>query len=234
MKSIVFNGCSLADFRCLADERSSMVHPEIDMQKVEVPGRNGNLYLSNHRYKNLTITYSCMIDKTFYENYAPMMSFLLQDGEYHRLEGNAEKDFFRMARFTKSSNPVVSDYFQRGTFNLTFECKPQKWKKGGERPIDFTRGGVLYNEFLYPAAPILRIYGWGTVRINDYELLLNEDTADPYVDIDCDLRDAFHEKENRNSFLEVKSWPVLDPGENKVLLGEHITKMEITPRWWTI
>ena len=135
MRSIVFNGRSLADFKCLVDERSSLVHPEMDMQKVEVPGRNGDLYLSNHRYKNLTITYSCMIDKTFYENYNPLMSFLLQDGEYHRLEGNAEKEFFRMARFTKSSDPVVGDFFQRGTFKLSFDCKPQKWRKDGEKRL---------------------------------------------------------------------------------------------------
>ena len=106
--------------------------------------------------------------------------------------------------------------------------------KSGEDPFRVQNGSSFYNQYLYPALPILRVYGWGTVRINGYELLLNEDTVDPYVDIDCDLRDAFYGKENRNSFLEVKSWPVLDPGENIVSLGENITKMEITPRWWTI
>lgn len=232
MRSIVFNGRSLADFKCLVDERSSLVHPEMDMQKVEVPGRNGDLYLSNHRYKNLTITYSCMIDKTFYENYNPLMSFLLQDGEYHRLEGNAEKEFFRMARFTKSSDPVVGDFFQRGTFKLSFDCKPQKWRKDGEKPTVFTGNGVLYNGFLYPAKPLIRIYGYGTVKIGSGSITVYDDGE--YVDVDCDIKDASRGPLNMNSAISVGTWPELTGGGNRIEIPSTVSKIEITPRWVTI
>ena len=231
---IIFNGKSFRDFGCHVDELESLSRPEWDTTSVEVPGRNGTVTYSNGRFKNIELSYDCMIDKDFGLNYAGLLAFLQSDSSYHRMEADAEKETFRMARVKNITSLKVDQWFQRATFTVEFDCKPQRFLKSGEDPFRVQNGSSFYNQYLYPALPILRVYGWGTVRINGYELLLNEDTVDPYVDIDCDLRDAFYGKENRNSFLEVKSWPVLDPGENIVSLGENITKMEITPRWWTI
>lgn len=231
---IIFNGKSFRDFGCHVDELESLTRPEWDTTSVEVPGRNGTVTYSNGRFKNIELPYDCMIDKDFSTNYAGLLAFLQRDSSYHRLEADAEKETFRMARVKSITSPKVGAWFRRATFTVKFDCKPQRFLKSGEDPFQVQNGSSFYNPYHYQALPILRIYGWGTIKINEYELLLNESKADPYVDIDCDLKDAFYGAENRNSFLEVKSWPVLDPGENKVLLGEHITKMEITPRWWTI
>lgn len=231
---IVFNGKSLSDFACHVDELDSLVRPDLDVSKIEIPGRNGDLTFSNGRFKNVTLSYDCMIAKDFTANYAALLSFLKQDSNYHKLEADAEKDTFRLAIINDVSDPKIGAWFQRGTFTLKFDCKPQRFLKSGNNPFEVKNGATFYNPYFFPALPILRVYGWGTIKVNNYQLLLNQDTTTPYIDIDCDLKDAYYGSLNRNSFLEVADWPVLDPGDNTVTFGSNIEKVEITPRWWTI
>ena len=60
--------------------------------------------------------------------------------------------------------------------------------------------------------------------------------ADGYTDIDCDLEDAYKGSANKNGCLQLYSgeFPTLAPGENGITLGTGITKVEITPRWWSL
>lgn len=231
---IVFNGKSLSDFGCHVDELKSLDRPEWDVSKVEVPGRNGELTFSNNRFKNITLEYDCMIEKDFNANYRALMAFLMQDSNYHRMEADAEKDTFRLARVNTPPEPDVSPWFQRATFKLSFDCKPQRFLKSGEDSFEVSNGSSFFNPYLYAALPILRVYGWGTVKINSYSILVQKDDTSDYIDIDCDLKDAYYGANNRNTFIEVTDWIKLDPGENTVTLGDNITKLEITPRWWTI
>lgn len=231
---IVYNGKSLTDFACHVDELDSLVRPDWDTTKIEIPGRNGDLTLSNGRFKNVTLSYDCMIAKDFLSNYASLLAFLKQDANYHKLETDSEKDTFRMATVADISDPKIGAWFQRGTFTLKFDCKPQRFLKSGNDSFEIKNGSSFFNQYLFPTFPILRVYGWGTIKINNYQLLLNKDTTTPYIDIDCDLKDAYYGSLNRNSFLEITSWPMLDPGNNVVELGDNIEKVEITPRWWTI
>lgn len=231
---IVFNGKSLTDFGCCADELDSLKRPEWDVTKQEIPGRSGALTFSNGRFKNITLSYDCMVWKNALKNYEGLLAFLAQDSSYHRLEAEAEKETFRMARFESVTGQKPSAYFSRIAFTLNFDCKPQRFLKSGEETLEAQNGSSFYNPTLYAAKPLLRVYGWGTVGINGRRLLLNQDETAPYTDIDCDLKDAFYGANNRNSFLEVTDWPELNPGENVVELGQNIKKIEITPRWWTI
>lgn len=232
--SIYFNGRNLRDFGCLSDELDSLVRPEPDITTVKVPGKNGTVTFSNGRFENVNIKFDCIIPHDFYTNYAALMAFLRKDADYHHLDGNAEKDFFRTGRFKSVSAPKISEWFQRGTFTLTFDCKPQRWAKDGQDWMMAASGAKIYNRFLFPALPLLRVYGWGTVEIQGRKILINEDDTTPYIDIDCDLKDAYYGSYNRNSFIEVTDWPQLDPGENTVTLGDKVTKLEMIPRFWTI
>ena len=57
-----------------------------------------------------------------------------------------------------------------------------------------------------------------------------------YIDLDCELEDAFRDTENLNSCLELESndFPVLPPGNTSITFGTGITKVELIPRWWCL
>ena len=83
---IIFNGKSFRDFGCHVDELESLSRPEWDTTSVEVPGRNGTVTYSNGRFKNIELSYDCMIDKDFGLNYAGLLAFLQSDSSHHKPE----------------------------------------------------------------------------------------------------------------------------------------------------
>ena len=122
-----------------------------------------------------------------------------------------------------------TEIFREGEFDLAFDCKPERFLKSGEQPIEFTADGALFNQTLQDAKPMLRVYG--DIGIGSRTMTIS-DTTD-YTDIDCESMDAYYEAENRNSNIS-GDFPILEPGENGVTLGSGITKLIITPRWWIL
>ena len=54
--------------------------------------------------------------------------------------------------------------------------------------------------------------------------------------IDCESGYAYSGANNYNRYVSVSSidFPTLAPGSNNITLGTGITKVIITPRWWTV
>lgn len=230
---INFNGKNLIDFGCHTDELDSLTRPQRDTSSVEIPGRNGTLTFSNNRFKNVTLSFNCMIDKDFERNYAALMAFLLQDDEYHRLEGYAEKETYRMAKLSSAPKTDTSAWFQRATFTLDFDCKPQRFLKSGKEVKTFTAAGTLKNPTLFTALPLIRAYGTGNFSVGGITVKIT--SADSYTDIDCDMQEAYKGTTNCNGNITLTDgeFPSLKEDVNEITMT-GITKLEITPRWWTI
>ena len=91
----------------------------------------------------------------------------------------------------------------------------------------------MENPTRFPAKPLIRVYGTGTVTINDIVITVSDVTS--YVDIDCELMDCYEGSTNRNDDVAFSTYdfPVLMPGVNPVsFVGP--SSVEITPRWWRV
>ena len=62
---IVFNGKMLSDFDVFYDGTESFGIPEKDISFYSVPGKNGDLIISNGRYKNKTVPFFCFIKNCY-------------------------------------------------------------------------------------------------------------------------------------------------------------------------
>ena len=230
----IYNGKNSRDLGLVLSGEDVWKTAVPDLEFTSIPGHNGDLLISNNRYKNVDITYHVGVKRGFPLKYADLLNFLLADPGYHRLEDSYHPEYFRIGVFAADVNPQPGALNHSGTFDLTFNCKPQKFLKQGERIITLTESGSVYNPTLFTAQPLIRVYGTGEVTIGQNSFQLTENNE--FCDIDCDLQDAYHGPENRNGtlVLTVGDFPVLKPGENIVVLGTGITKVEITPRWWCL
>ena len=106
--------------------------------------------------------------------------------------------------------------------------------KSGETLVTVTASRNITNPTLYNAKPLIRAYGSGRVTIGSYGFSITN--SGPYTDIDCDLMNAYNATDNLNRYLTVDNnlFPEFVPGTNRITLGSGITKLEITPRWWTL
>lgn len=115
---------------------------------------------------------------------------------------------------------------------------PDEWGKlttpSGTVSVFSEAQNVLTNPTPFPSNPLIRVYGTGTVTINDITVTIS--TVDEYVDIDCDMMDCFEGDTNRNGDVSFSSYdfPTLQPGENTINYTGSITGVEITPRWWRL
>lgn len=234
MKQLIFNGKSTKDFGVWISGGGTWSSPERDVEHIEVPGRNGDLTIDNGRFKNVVVSYESFIPRTFDESFDSFRAFLFASPGYHRLEDDYHPDEFRMAEYFNAIEPEVGTLNRSGKFTLEFNCKPQRFLKNGETVVEFSANGQIMNPTLYASKPLLRVYGTGTVGIGGQTVQIT--SANVYTDIDCDIKDAFKGSTNCNGNIVLASgdFPVLNPGTNGITLGSGITKIEITPRWYTI
>lgn len=230
----VFDGKSSLDFGVRITGDGIYDSPKRDYEIQSVPGRSGDLVFDNHRFENVKLTYQAGIVKNFRDNVAVLRSFLLTRTGYKRLEDTYHPDEFRLAMF---EGPLEVEGIRdiAGKFNLEFNCKPQRFLKSGENTYAYTAGSSIKNNTLFPAKPMIRIFGNGTVSIGSKTIEVT-DNSYPYLDVDCENMDAFYGQTNCNDKITLTSgdFPELFPGDNGITLGSGITRVELIPRWWII
>lgn len=233
LHDVIFDGVDLSDYCAMVIAGNAYDAPERVYNMVSVPGRNGDLLIDRGRYANIMLDYTVIIRRDVPDMAARLRSFLLTRIGYKRLEDSVHPDEFYSAvyRGGLESNLGTLD---AARYKLTFERKPQRWLKSGEAARSFTAAGVLVNPEETEAKPLIRVYGNGTVTVGGTSCTVASNPG--YVDIDCELQDAFMGAVNCNNKLTLPGgeFPVLGPGENAVALGYGITRVEITPRWWRL
>lgn len=235
MKNYInFAGTDSTEFNIGISGSGTFDAPERDVTQISVPGRSGDLLLDNNRFKNITLTYPAFISKDFSKNFDAFKAFMLSNVGYQVLEDTYHPDIFRMAEFRGPLNPDVKVLNIAGEFDLIFNCKPQRWLKEGQKGITFTEAATIINPCLFSSKPLVRVYGTGELAIGSNTIEIT--SVDEYVDIDCELQDAFKGTTNCNSDIELTSGSFfeLSPGENGISFDDSITSIVITPRWWTI
>lgn len=236
---IVFDGQNLADFGLHVSGAGTYGSPERDVDEEEVPGRNGSLIFDNGRYKNAEVTYQASILGESEDDYTrkiqELRSFLGSRKGYKRLEDTYRDGEYRLAAFIDGLEPDDEVLLQGSEFEITFNCKPQRYLKSGEHVLTFTSSSAVYNPTYFNSLPMIRIYGSGTVKIGAYIINVTKPSTVSYVDIDSEMMDCYSDSLNCNDCVTLTNneFPMLIPGKNSITLSE-VTKVEITPRWYVL
>ena len=234
MHTFIYNGKKSQDYNLILSGEDTWKKTMPDVERMQIPGRNGDLLLSNHRYSNVELTYHVGIKRNFNQNFTAFMNFLLREPGYHRLEDSYHPEYYRMAVLDKEISPKMAFQNYSGSFDLVFACMPQQYLKSGERLQVLTGSGTVFNPTMYDAKPLLRIYGQGRLTIGEEQVTITEN--DSFIDLDCELEDAFRDTVNLNGCLELSTgdFPILPPGSTSITFGSGITKVELIPRWWCL
>lgn len=221
------------------DSSLSFNKPTKNVRTFTVPGRSGDLIIDDGTWSNVMIEYPCYANEhqgvAFPEILNRIIRQLAPLTGYQRIEADYDPEHYRVGRviIPEAPNPVRLNL--DGFFTLSFDCKPQRYLTAGEVQADFTSDSRIYNPTAYPARPLIRIYGTGTATVGNTQITLTDNTGN-YTDIDCEMMDCYRGAANRNQYVSFtgNDFPTLEPGDNQILLGSGITKIEITPRWWEL
>lgn len=177
-KGFNFDGESSKTFDLFITGGAIFGAPERDVELIEVPGRNGAFIQDLGRFKNVTVTYKCALTSTkeheFVDAMRKVREWLGSKKGYCRLWDDFNPGEYRMAMF-KGYIEVTNEAPVVGRFDLSFECKPQRFLLNGDNPVAVSDGGSIFNPTLFESHPLLKVQGYGTIGINGEEIVLHNE-----------------------------------------------------------
>ena len=230
---ITYDGQDLRNFGLYISGVNVFNAPERAYDEITIPGRNGLLLGSERRLENIPVVYPSFIYTNFKTNVSNLRSFLLSKIGYKKLIDTYHPDEFRLGFYVGGLEAEMTSKLDAGQFDLTFNCKPQRYLISGETPVTLNASGTVTNPTLFDAQPLIRVYGTGGITVNGVTITISE--ADGYTDIDCEIMEAYKGSTLKNYAISLNSvnFPVLSPGNNTITF-DGVTSATITPRWWTI
>ena len=250
---IIYNGKNLNEFGISAIGRGTYGAPARDIEQIHIPGLNGDVLFDSGGYENIQVDYpDCCIEEDFPKNFAALRYFLLSNPGYHRLEDSYATEEFRMAEFRGPLSPDVHTGRgnRSGTFTLSFNCKPQRYLKEGEREIEIQDWATIKNEWM-PSYPVFRIKpgangtcyihfdnetGAGSIHVKDSTGLANM-----VYEIDMITGVALRYDESGNGDKDKAASSVsgdiftIQPGEHTWRIsGSGSPQAWVKPMWWRI
>lgn len=234
---IFWAGQSSDDLRVRVEHYPALPRPARKMSRVSVPGRNGDLIFDEGAYENYTQPYDIYLSAERSRLPGParaVAAWLLAPVGYQRLEDSYEPDFYRLASFDGPLDLAnILNRFGRAT--IEFNCKPQRYFKGGERPVELTAPGTpLHNPYAFSALPKITVYGNGPGNLQVGSTTVQIRALDGSLTLDSEIQDAYKGTQNKNNAIFAPEFPKLAPGDNAVSWTGGIERVEIVPRWWTI
>lgn len=228
--NISLAGKSLRDFGvkyALLKNRYAQPEPAVDSQHIA--GRNGDVLFYTGEFQNVDLNYLCICEGDFDTNFSGLKSWLYSHRGYMRLEDDSDPDIYRLGAVLNET--TISDH--RDCFELTINCRPQKFLRTGEIPVRFSQSGNLFNPTEYAAMPLLKITGTGRIVIGSTAIDIVKNTS--YMMMDCEIMDCYRGAENLNSDVELATGDffTLESGTNQITLASGMT-VEVTPRFWRL
>lgn len=231
--------------------------PEPDYESISIPGRSGDLHIWNNRWKNKRITYHCVCRANAQTVIPAILAQLLAQRGYQRIEDTFHTEYYKMGEYVGATAPVYKVGKDAARFDLTFDCKPQKWLKSGDNEQTLSSGVILTNPTGFPAYPLFKIQGYGGIRFRTNYISTTKYTsigeikvtdagiaigATNYLVFDCDINDAYDSVSNANynnyAYFD-RYWVEdnrahLSAGKTRLYMDSSTMTVIMIPRWWTL
>lgn len=239
-KAFRFAGQSSDAFGLIVSGPKVYDAPGRSVDRLAVPGRNGDLLLDNGRYDNITLAYTVGIPENVVGGSFALREWLCSKAGYERLEDDYHPDYFRLARYAGPMEFSLSDLHRAGEVTLYFDCKPQRFYKHGEAVQSFfVSGQTIVGWAPFPAAPLITVYGSGAGSVTVGGRRIDIRSMEGTLVVDCELMDAYRQEAdgsitNCNGDIACDRFPVLEFGEYTVDFDGGVTGVGIVPRYWTL
>ena len=233
LKAFYFNEISSRSFRLVIESKNILGSPEPDLQEYQIPGRDGSVFISNKRRRNVEVSYDTFLRVSHMEDLQPYVTgikgWLLADpGAYFRLEDDYDLAHYRMAAY----------------------LLPYRYLKTGEQSIPAESGTVsAYNPTAFEAFPKLGFvlgfqFSGGPITFQvvssagEYTGTLRGIPAkyaglQVVVDSDSKTVGVLMPDFTVIPTAQLESFPVFRPGENQVSVtgGSRVSLAYAVPMW---
>lgn len=244
MHNFYFNGKRSSDFGLRIKNALIIPSSERDYEIQEVPGADGDIYVSKNRLKSSDFVFSCRMQRkvrcnelTLFEMRDAITSWLMADEKMHDLVFDGDPNYiYRALHIGGEDLQRITSW--AGDIDIAFRIYPWKYHVSGKQEITAIDGEItLINQFAFSSLPLIKVQGTGDADItftngNDVQTLslVNLD-PDEEITIDCGTEESYSGSDNRSYRVESYPFPELKPGQTVIEAESNISSLKITPRW---
>lgn len=189
----IFDGENSRDYGVYITDVEVFGAPKRKVQMISIPGRNGDYALDEGSFENITVKYECALgagtESDFNGGISDFRNWLASKVGYKTLSDEINTGEFRKGVFLDGMDvPTLNK--KTGTFDVLFNCKPQRFLDSGETPVTMTNGGTITNPTLFESSPLLQVDGYGKININSDALTVyNIELGDISLPWECTIND---------------------------------------------
>lgn len=247
-----FNEIPSLEYNLVIESKSILNAPEPDLQSYQIPGRDGNLYISNNRWNGVQVSYDTFLrvhNQDDIQAYlASVKNWLLaQPGEYLRLEDTYDLEHYRLGTYVTRLE-VENSWRWCTRQTVQFECLPYRYLRTGDISTISSQPITVYNPTGFNALPEITLY-FGA-RLNDsFTIEIQDEDGEAYYQQTLtgvpaslayltlvinsqtqEMRDMYG---NLVPTADIDLFPYLKPGTSvvNVTANNATNTFAITPHW---
>ena len=221
-----FKGKDSKDFGVLIYGAPQRTKPERRVERITIPGRNGELTQDEDTYEPYTISMQCSTRGS--DRLDEIVTWLNGAGE---LILATEPDKVYKA-FIYNKIAISDVIYLYNSFLIQFRVHPFKYSVNAYGDtLELTTATKVRNSGSIYSEPIITVYGSGdiTLTINEKDFPLY--SVDGSITIDSEMMEVFKGNTNQNSKYGAVEFPRLEVGENNISWTGNVEKIEIHPKW---
>lgn len=221
-----FKGKDSRDFGVLIYGAPQRTKPERRVERITIPGRNGELTQDEDTYEPYTISMQCSTRGS--DRLDEIVTWLNGAGEL--ILATEPDKVYKASIYNKIA---ISDViYLYNSFLIQFRVHPFKYSVNAYGDtLELTTATKVRNSGSIYSEPIITVYGSGdiTLTINDKNFPLY--SVDGSITIDSEMMEVFKGNTNQNSKYGAVEFPRLEVGENEISWTGNVEKVEIHPKW---
>jgi len=233
--------------------------PELRVEKVVVPGRSGDLTLTDNDYegevKSVEFDY-------FNDYFDDIKTWLNGTGEV--IFSNEPDRYYKARIINKIALDQVLKKFHSGI--VQFDCQPFGYDLNNSPIMKITENNVIRNsKVIHPlstynytsgnliepnklatinesnsmeitnyrtkeSTPVITIWGYGSIDLNINDNIINLTNVANHIIIDSQIMDCYRDGQLMNNYMKGE-FPIFKVGINKISWMGDIQRIEIKPNW---
>lgn len=237
MNYFEYLGKKSTDFGLRIEEGISFDSPELDLEFVEIKGRDGDVPIDNERFKSVNKTFPVTMfpidGKSKSEQMTDISNWLKSNKSYVSLTVANEPLYSYLALYHEQySIEQFLRYYGRAVLN--FKIMPYKFLKTGLSEISL--GTSITNPTKRPSRPKITIKGSGniTLKIGNSTWTLKNIDGGIVIDTLLDVVTTLDGKRPTWDKITTYPLPKINTGQNVVTITGTVTEIKIIPRWEVI
>lgn len=233
-----WKGEKCTQYGIYALELPPFTRPAERVDTEEVPGRSGELHLTQGDYvfDSMDLSCTCMIKDD--SNLTEVCAYLSGSGDVifaNRAEGYYKARIINQIPFEK----ILRGNAHR-SFDVEFRCQPFFFLTSGETTLTFSESATtITNEGNISSRPLIRIVKAtdaeeGTLMIGDQTMMVTDFSDIDEIYLDCDAMIVYATTDDGYTLLNSRitgEWLEIPTGTSYVTFTDGIASVEITPRW---